>query len=42
MTRNELLDLLGEESEAVEWVDYNTVRGVSYMGEKAPLIVEEI
>lgn len=24
---------------AVEWVDYNVVRGVAYMGERAPIII---
>lgn len=26
---------------AQEWVDYNVVRGVGYMGDRAPLIVNE-
>lgn len=26
---------------AQEWVDYNTVRGVAYMGDRAPLIIWE-
>ena len=25
--------------DAVEWLDYNTIRAIPYMGEKAPIIV---
>jgi hypothetical protein len=27
------------EMEAVEWIDYNTIRALPYMGDKAPLIM---
>ena len=27
------------EEEAVEWIDYNTVRALPYMGENAPIIL---
>lgn len=30
------------EEEAIEWIDYNTIRALSYMGEKAPIIVYPI
>ena len=25
--------------DAVEWIDYNTIRALQYMGEKAPIII---
>jgi hypothetical protein len=25
--------------DAVEWIDYNTIRALPYMGEKAPIII---
>lgn len=28
-----------DEVEAIEWIDYNTIRTIPYMGEKAPIIV---
>lgn len=28
-----------EEMEAVEWIEYNTIRALPYMGDKAPLIM---
>lgn len=28
-----------DEMEAIEWIDYNTVRALPYMGEGAPIIV---
>ena len=28
-----------EEIDAIEWIEYNTIRALVYMGEKAPLIV---
>jgi hypothetical protein len=31
----------GEYEQAVEWVDYNTCRAVSYMGARAPIIVRK-
>lgn len=30
------------EEEATEWVDYNTIRALPYMGEKAPIIMYTI
>lgn len=30
------------EEEAIEWIDYNTIRALSYMGEKAPIIMYPI
>ena len=30
------------EEEAVEWVDYNTIRALPYMGENAPIIMHRI
>lgn len=27
------------EEEAVEWIDYNTIRALSYYGDKAPIIL---
>jgi hypothetical protein len=27
------------ESEAVEWIDYNTIRALPYMGDDAPIIM---
>ena len=27
------------ETDAIEWVDYNTIRALPYMGEKAPIIM---
>ena len=27
--------------EAIEWIDYNTIRALPYAGEKAPIIVTE-
>lgn len=26
--------------EAVEWIDYNTMRAIPYMGERAPIVVK--
>ena len=28
--------------EAADWIDYNTIRGLSYAGEKAPIIMYTI
>jgi hypothetical protein len=28
-----------EELEAIEWIDYNTIRALPYFGEKAPIIM---
>lgn len=30
------------EEEAIEWIDYNTIRSLPYMGEKAPIIMYPI
>lgn len=30
------------EEEAIEWVDYNTIRALPYMGDKAPIIMYSI
>lgn len=27
------------ETDAIEWIDYNTIRALPYMGEKAPIIM---
>lgn len=27
------------EAEAVEWIDYNTIRALSYMGSDAPIVM---
>ena len=35
-------ELVGEgfdELEAIEWIEYNTIRSLPYMGEKAPVIM---
>jgi hypothetical protein len=29
------------EEEAIEWIEYNTIRALPYAGEKAPMIVYE-
>ena len=29
------------EEEAIEWIDYNIIRGLPYMGENAPIVIEE-
>lgn len=28
-----------DETEAIEWIEYNTIRALPYMGEKAPIIM---
>lgn len=30
------------EEDAMEWIDYNTIRSLPYMGEKAPIIMYPI
>lgn len=30
------------QEEAIEWIDYNTIRALPYMGEKAPIIMYPI
>ena len=27
------------DEEAIEWIDYNTIRAIPYMGEKAPIVM---
>ena len=27
-----------EEIDAIEWIEYNTIRAIPYMGEKAPIV----
>jgi hypothetical protein len=36
-----LIDVEGfdDEMEAIEWIEYNTIRALAYAGEKAPVIV---
>lgn len=28
--------------DAAEWVDYNTLRALPYMGEKAPIVIQQV
>ena len=30
------------EQEATDWVEYNTIRALPYLGEKAPIVCEEL
>ena len=30
-----------DETEAIEWLEYNTMRALPYMGERAPIIITE-
>lgn len=30
-----------EEIDAVEWIEYNTIRALPYFGDKAPIIMQE-
>ena len=30
------------EQEAIEWIQYNTIRALPYMGLKAPIIIKEL
>lgn len=30
-----------DETEAIEWLEYNTLRALPYMGERAPIIITE-
>ena len=44
-SRGKMIDQLMEdddftEEEAEEWIDYNTIRSLPYMGENAPIIVD--
>lgn len=27
------------DNDAIEWIEYNTIRGLPYMGEKAPIVM---
>ena len=27
------------DNDAIEWIEYNTIRGLPYMGEKAPIVI---
>ena len=27
---------------AIEWVDYNTIRGIAYMGDRRPMVVYDV
>lgn len=38
----ELIDEGYSAEEAIDWIDYNTIRGLIYIGEKAPLIVTNV
>ena len=38
----ELIDEGFSEQDALDWIDYNTIRALPYIGERAPLIVHEI
>jgi hypothetical protein len=29
------------EEEALEWIDYNVIRGIAYMGDNAPIVITE-
>lgn len=31
-----------DEQDAIDWIEYNTIRALPYFGNKAPLIVHEI
>lgn len=30
-----------DETEAIEWLEYNTLRALPYMGDRAPIIIQE-
>lgn len=30
-----------DETEAIEWLEYNTIRALPYMGERAPIVIME-
>lgn len=38
----ELIDEGYSAEEAIDWIDYNTIRGLIYIGEKAPLVVTHV
>ena len=31
-----------DEDEAIDWIEYNTIRALPYMGEKAPIIMYQL
>ena len=31
-----------DELDAMDWLDYNTLRAIPYMGDKAPIVISEI
>ena len=31
-----------EEIEAIEWIEYNTIRALPYMGDRAPIIIHPV
>jgi hypothetical protein len=38
-----LIDTQGfSETDAIEWIDYNTIRALPYFGEKAPIILYRV
>ena len=44
---NKMVEWLAKEEswtqeEAIEWIDYNTIRALPYMGDKAPIIMYQI
>ena len=36
------LDMDIDKSQAREWIEYNTIRALPYMGENAPIVFEEL
>lgn len=38
----ELIDEGYSAEEAIDWIDYNTIRGLTYIGEKSPLVVTNV
>ena len=38
----ELIDEGYSAEDAIDWIDYNTIRGLIYIGEKSPLIVTNV
>ena len=39
MVEELMLDEGWDEEEAIEWLDYNTMRALAYMGDRAPIIL---
>lgn len=31
-----------DEEEAIEWIEYNTIRAIPYAGEKAPIVMYDL